>query len=57
MIWENLEEFTTRFAALQDGVAAMQTAAGVDLATLQGALGGVAGACQACHQSSRAPAP
>lgn len=57
VIWENLEEFTTRFAALQDGAAALQGVAGVDLASLQGAFGGVAGTCQACHQSARAPAP
>jgi len=57
VIWDNLGEFATRFAALQDGAEAMQTAAGTDLAALQGALGGLGGACQACHQSFRAPAP
>lgn len=56
-IWDNLEDFVTRYEALQTGAEAMQAAAGTDLAALQGALGGVAGACSACHDNYRAPAP
>jgi cytochrome c556 len=55
LIWEANADFLTRYAALQSGAEAMQAAAGTDLAALQGALGGLAGACQACHQQFRAP--
>ena len=53
-IWEDFEDFVAKLEGLRSGVADMQDAAGTDLAALQGALGGVAGACQACHQSYRA---
>ncbi|MCC5988126.1 MAG: cytochrome c [Pararhodobacter sp.] len=53
-IWDDLEGFANRYGALQDGIEALQGAAGTDLASLQGALGGAAGACQACHQQFRA---
>ena len=53
-IWDDLEGFANRFSALQDGAAAMQIAAGEGLDTMRGALGGVGGACQACHQEFRA---
>lgn len=56
-IWENLEDFTQRYGALQTGAEAMQAAAGTDLASLQGALGALGGACGACHDNYRAPAP
>ncbi|MFN3954893.1 MAG: c-type cytochrome [Pararhodobacter sp.] len=55
VIWANLEEFANRWDALNTGAEAMQAAAGTDLAALQGALGGLGAACQACHQSFRAP--
>lgn len=54
-IWEDNAAFLERYVALQDAAAAMQTAAGTDLAALQGALGGLGGTCQACHQLFRAP--
>jgi len=56
-IWENLDDFAQRYGALAQAAEAMQTAAGTDLASLQGALGGVGGACAACHDNYRAPAP
>ncbi|MCC5999797.1 MAG: cytochrome c [Pararhodobacter sp.] len=52
-IWEDLEGFVSRYNALQTAAEAMQGAAGTDLAALQGALGGLAGTCQACHQQFR----
>ncbi len=55
-IWDDLEGFANRFGALQEAAATMQDAAGTDLASLQGALGGLGGACQACHQEFRGPA-
>ena len=56
-IWDNLEDFTQRYGALQEAAVAMQAAAGTDLAALQGALGALGGACGACHDNYRAPAP
>jgi cytochrome c556 len=41
--------------ATGEAVAAMQTAAGVDLASLQAAMGPVGDACTACHKLTRAP--
>lgn len=52
-IWAQNEDFLANYARLQEGAAAMQAVAGDDLAAVQGALGGVAGACQACHQQFR----
>lgn len=52
-IWANGGDFLARYAALQAGAEAMQAAAGTDLAALQGALGGLAGSCQACHSQYR----
>jgi cytochrome c556 len=54
-IWANNADFLAAYAALQTGAEAMRAAAGTDLAALQGAMGGLAGACQACHQRFRAP--
>lgn len=52
-IWDTPDDFAERFEALRSATAALQTAASVDLASLQGAVRGVAGACQACHQNYR----
>lgn len=52
-IWDNTEDFLARYAALQTAAATMRDAAGTDLATLQGAMAGLAGACQACHSQYR----
>jgi cytochrome c556 len=54
-IWDNLEDFAAKFAALQSGAEAMQAVAGTGLDAMRGAMGGIAGACQACHQANRAP--
>lgn len=53
-IWEDLEGFANRFNAVQDGAEAMAGVAGESLDAMRGALGGLAGACQACHQEFRA---
>jgi len=55
VIWSDNAGFLARYAELQASAAAMQAAAGIDLASLQGALGPVGGSCQACHQQYRAP--
>jgi cytochrome c556 len=52
-IWQNLEEFSTRFGNLQDAAAAMQGAAGDGLPALQAAVGDLGGACRACHDDFR----
>lgn len=53
-IWENMADFEARHAALLEAVTALQSAAGTDLAALQGALGAVGQACSGCHQTYRA---
>jgi cytochrome c556 len=53
-IWDNQDELAARFEALRSAAAAMQETAGVDLASLQAGVRGVAGACQACHTQFRA---
>lgn len=53
-IWEDLEDFAEKFSALREATAALQDAAGEDLASLQGALGPVGNACSACHEANRA---
>lgn len=53
-IWENLADFATKYEALGTGAAAMQAAAGGGLDAVKAAMGGLGGACAACHQSYRA---
>ena len=52
-IWQDLEEFATRYAALQQAVATVQGVAGDGLGAVQGALGDLGGACRACHEQFR----
>lgn len=52
-IWENLDDFVAKFAALQDAAEALQGVAGDGLDALQPAFGATAGTCQACHQAYR----
>lgn len=54
-IWENGEDVMAKVAALNEAVAALNAAAGTDLAALQGAIGPVGEACGACHKAYRAP--
>lgn len=53
-IWENMEDFQAKQAALREAVANLVTAAGTDQAGLGAAMGGVGQACGACHQAYRA---
>ena len=55
VIWSNNAGFLEQYAALQAGAAAMNEVAGNGLEAVQGAIGGLAGSCQACHQQFRAP--
>ncbi|MWB77017.1 cytochrome c [Pseudooceanicola sp. 216_PA32_1] len=53
-IWEDMEGITKSAAALQTASADMAAVAGTDLASLQGAMGPLGGACGACHKAYRA---
>ena len=52
-IWENLDDFTAKFVALQEASAALQTAAGGGLDALRPAVGAVGKSCGACHEDYR----
>ena len=52
-IWENMDDFNAKHEALQQALATLQTAAGTDLASLQGAMQGVGKACGDCHETYR----
>lgn len=54
-LWQNFPDVMAKGAALGEAVTAMQAAAGTDLASLQGAMGALGGACAACHKAYRAP--
>ncbi|MCC6305352.1 MAG: cytochrome c [Rhodobacteraceae bacterium] len=54
-IWANLADFAAKYAAFGDGARAMQAAAGGGLDAVKAAMGGLGGACGACHQTYRAP--
>ena len=52
-IWSMYPDIATKSKGLVDAAAAMNAAAGVDLASLQGAMGAVGGSCGACHKVYR----
>jgi cytochrome c556 len=54
-LFENLDDYATRTAALNAAAKAMQTAAATDLAALQAAMGPLGGACGSCHETYRKP--
>ena len=56
-LWQNMADAGAKGAALVEAAAAMNAAAGVDLASLQGAMSGLGGACGACHKAYRQPPP
>jgi cytochrome c556 len=53
-IWENMEDVNAKITAFQEAAAQLQSAAGTDLASLQGAIGGVGQTCGSCHDAYRA---
>lgn len=53
-IWAEGSTFGDKMQALKTAAVAMQTAAGTDLAALQGAMKDLGGACAACHKEYRA---
>ncbi|MBC7143260.1 MAG: cytochrome c [Rhodobacteraceae bacterium] len=52
-IISNADDRAVKFAALNTASDAMATAAGTDLASLQGAMKGVGEACSGCHKPYR----
>ena len=52
-IWENMDDFLVKQEGLVTASAAMATVAGTDLASLQGAMRDLGGACSACHREYR----
>ena len=52
-IWENFPDVGAKSMAMTSGAAAMAAAAGTDLDALKAAMGGVGGACSACHKAYR----
>ncbi len=54
-VWTDAAGFEAKFTALQTAAAAMETAAGADLAAIQAAMEDLGGACKACHDDYRGP--
>lgn len=54
-IWAEGSDIGAKAGALSDAAKAMQAAAGVDLAALQGAMEALGGACGGCHKEYKAP--
>ena len=52
-IWENMDDFAAKQDGMTTAAAAMAQVAGTDLASLQGAMGDLGGACSACHREYR----
>lgn len=53
-IWDDLDDFVAKFAALQGAVENLQSVAGSGLDELRAGVGQVGQACQACHEVYRA---
>lgn len=54
-IWDNMADVGAKSGAMREAAAAMQAAAGTDLAALQAAMGPLGAACSDCHKAYRAP--
>ncbi|MCE6952739.1 cytochrome c [Cereibacter sphaeroides] len=52
-IWEKPDDFQARITQLNEAAAKMQASAGTDLASLQGAMKDIGGACGSCHETFR----
>lgn len=55
VLWENMADVGAKSAAMREAAAAMQAAAGTDLAALQAAMGPLGAACGDCHKAYRTP--
>ncbi|MCB1329866.1 MAG: cytochrome c [Maritimibacter sp.] len=54
-LWDNMADVGAKAGALAAAAEGMAAAAGTDLASLQGAMGPLGGACADCHKAYRAP--
>jgi cytochrome c556 len=54
-IWTAQDDFLQKIADLNTAAATFQTAAGTDLESLKAGMGGIGGACAACHKPYRQP--
>ncbi len=54
-IWEDMAGVGEKIDGLVQAAAAMESAAGTDLASLKAAMGDLGGACGACHKAYRKP--
>jgi len=54
-LWENIDDAIARQMTLRSAAEDMMNAAGTDLASLQGAIGALGGACGGCHRAYREP--
>ena len=52
-IWENMDDFMVKQDGMVNASAAMAEVAGTDLASVQGAIRDLGGACSACHREYR----
>lgn len=55
VIWEDFDDFASKFSALQEAAVATQAVAGDGLEAMRPAVGPLAAACGACHDTYRAP--
>ena len=53
-IWDNLDDFGTKWQAFGTSVQAMQGAAGQDVDAIRAAMGPIGNSCKSCHESYRA---
>ncbi len=54
-IWSDAAGFAAEWEKFAAATAAMEAAAGTDLASLQGAIGAVGASCGSCHKAYRGP--
>ena len=54
-IWATQDDFLTKIADLNTAAAAFQVAAATDVEALKAGMGGLSGACSACHKAYRQP--
>lgn len=54
-VWTAQDDFLQKIADLNTAAAAFQTAAATDLDSLKAGMGGIGGACSACHKAYRQP--
>ena len=52
-IWEDMDDFMVKQDGMRVASAAMAEVAGTDLASVQGAIRDLGGACSACHREYR----